>query len=214
MPVSAEVLVNTTTLGDQSLPTITVLTGGGYVVTWYSNPQDGSGIDVYAQLFNANGNPLGIETLVNTFTASDQYYPDVTALSDGGYVIAWTSFQDGSSTGVYTQRYDANGNRLGGETLVNTTTAGAQQEPAIVGLAGGGYVVTWMTASLDGSGWGIGSQRYDANGSPVGIETRVNTTTLGGQTSPDVSALSDGGYVGVWQSHQQDALARIHRMTH
>ena len=47
----------------------------------------------------------------------------VAALSDGGYIITWQSERDGQYD-VYAQRYDANGNAVGVETLVNTSTAG------------------------------------------------------------------------------------------
>ena len=34
----------------------------------------------------------GPEIRVNTTTASDQSYPSVAALSDGGYVVTWISY--------------------------------------------------------------------------------------------------------------------------
>ena len=100
------------------------LSDGGYVVTWMSLGQDGSGWGIYAQRYDADGNAVGSETRVNTTTASDQVYPAVAALSDGGYVVTWKSRnQDGSRFGIYAQRYDADGNAVGSETRVNTTTA-------------------------------------------------------------------------------------------
>ena len=68
------------------------------------------------------------------------------------------------------------------ETRVNTTTANDQWDAAVAALSDGGYVVTWMSNARPG--WlqhGIYAQRYDANGNAVGSETRVNTTTAGGQ---------------------------------
>jgi hypothetical protein len=63
------------------------------------------------------------ETLVNTTTVSEQVYPNVAALSDGGYVVTWDSAaRDGLYYDLYAQRYDALGQPVGGETLVNTTT--------------------------------------------------------------------------------------------
>ena len=96
--------------------------------------------------------------------------------------------QDGSGTGIYAQRYDANGNAVGSETRVNTTTASDQSTPAVAALSDGGYVVTWMS-DQDGSGSGIYAQRYDATATRSASETRVNTTTAGDQTNPAVAAL-------------------------
>jgi methionine-rich copper-binding protein CopC len=147
----------------------------------------------------------GAETRVNTTTASDQGYSSVTALSDGGYVVTWMSLsQDGSGWGVYAQRYDATGDTVGSETRVNTTTASDQEFPTGAALSDGGYVVTWMSDSQDGSGVGIYAQQYDQLGNAVGGEIPVNTTTAGDQLYPYVTALSDGGYVVTWTSDSQD----------
>jgi hypothetical protein len=85
-------LVNTTTVSDQVLPSVAALSSGGYVVTWldYSGlggDTDGAGLK--AQLFNASGAKVGSEFLVNTTTVSDQFDPAVTALSSGGFVATW-----------------------------------------------------------------------------------------------------------------------------
>src|SRR5690606_36401463 len=59
---------------------------------------------------------------VNTYTTNFQRRPAVAMDSDGDFVVTWTStYQDGSGYGVYGQRYDMNGNALGGEFRVNTT---------------------------------------------------------------------------------------------
>jgi hypothetical protein len=84
---SAETRVNTTTANDQWNPSIAALPDGGYVVTWTSYNQDGSGWGVYAQRYDASGNTVGSETRVNTTTSSEQWFPSIAALPDGGYVV-------------------------------------------------------------------------------------------------------------------------------
>jgi hypothetical protein len=118
----------------------------------------------------------------------------VAELGDGGYIVTWSS-PDGDGHGIYTQRHDAAGNAVGGQTRINTTTTGNQHSPVIAGLADGGYVVAW-TSWVDGDD--IYTQRYDAAGAAVGGEIRVNTTTSGHQSTPMVEALADGGYVVRW----------------
>ena len=52
----------------------------------------------------------GSEFQVNTYTSDNQQEPSVTSLADGGFVVTWMSAnQDGSSWGVYGQRYAADG---------------------------------------------------------------------------------------------------------
>ena len=130
-----EIRVNTTTAYDQSYPTVATLAEGGYVATWVSNGQDGSGNGIYAQGYDVGGNAVGSETRVNTTTVNNQGDPAVAALADGGYLVTWESLdQDGSGWGIYAQRYGADGDAVGSETRVNTTTASHQAIHA--GLAG------------------------------------------------------------------------------
>jgi VCBS repeat-containing protein len=194
-----ERLVNTTTTDQQLAPSVTALADGGWIVTWQSFNQDASDYGIYQQRYNASGVADGIETRVNTTTTNEQADPSVAALADGGWVVTWESLnQDGSSHGVYQQRFDALGAADGIETLVNTTTFDRQLDASVAALADGGWVVTWE--GPDGSFGGIYQQRYDAAGAPEGVETLVNTTTFNSQTKPSVAGLSDGGWVVTWTS--------------
>ena len=59
MPIGAEFLINTTTTGDQSQPTITSLASGGFVVSWTDDSGQGgdtSNYGIKAQIFDAAGN--------------------------------------------------------------------------------------------------------------------------------------------------------------
>jgi Ca2+-binding RTX toxin-like protein len=207
--VGSEFRVNTTTAGLQIAPAITALSDGSFVVTWQSNGQDGAGsLGVAGQRYDAAGVAQGIEFLVNTTTAGDQVTPAIATLAGGGLVVAWTSSgQDGSGQGIYAQRLDAQGTKVGGEFLVNTFTAGNQQIPEVAALAGGGFVIAWTSAGQDGSGDGVYAQRYDASGAALGSEFRVNTTTTDEQRSPALSALNGGGFVVAWQSFAQDGAS-------
>ncbi len=203
-PLGSETQINVTSSLDQTGPSVTGLADGSFVVTWQSNLQDGSGFGIYARHFDAGGNAMTGEVLVNTAIVDNQMYPAVTGLAGGGYVVTWQSYnQDGSEWGLYAQRYDSAGDPAGGELRVSTTTLGDQTTPSVTALADGGYVVTWASAD-DGSGWGIYSQRYDSDGNSAGGETLVNTTTVSDQMTASVSALADGGYVVTWTSANQD----------
>jgi hypothetical protein len=202
--VGSETRVNTTTANNQQYPSITVLSGGGWVVTWSSYAQDATNTDgVYQQRYDATGAAVGAETLVNTTTAGNQSAPAITYLSDGGWVVAYQS-PDANLEGIFLQRYNAGGVKLGVETRVNSTTTDSQTSAAITALSGGGWVVTWSSNAQDGSLNGVYQQRYNADGTASGTETRVNTTTADQQTGARVTALSDGGWVVIWQSNLQD----------
>jgi hypothetical protein len=85
--LGTEFQVNTTTLNSQYLPKTAALADGGFVVTWVSFLQDGSGEGVYAQRYAADGSAAGAEFRVNTTTLQDQLYPSVTALAGGGFLV-------------------------------------------------------------------------------------------------------------------------------
>lgn len=205
MPVTyqregAEFGVNTTTAGDQYVPVVAAHPGGGYAVASMS---PGTG-DVYMQHYDDGGQPASSEMLVrlSEFGAT---YPSIAILAGRGIVVTWTSSagSDGSGTAVLAHLYHSDGRSLG-EVQVNTTTAGDQKSPSVTPLHDGGYVIVWQSYNQDGSFEGIYAQRYDDIGSAQGPETRVNTTTTDVQMDPSVTALSDGGYVVVWQSNNQD----------
>lgn len=204
-PAGAVFQVNTFADGQQGIPQTTGLSGGGFVVTWVSGGQDGSSAGVYGQLYAANGAAVGSEFQVNTYTTNAQNTQQITALSNGGFVVTWSSAgQDGSFSGIYGQRYAADGTAAGVEFRVNTITTDSQFGQQVTALSSGGFVVTWMSIYQDGDHYGIFGQRYAADGSAAGTEFQVNTYTTGQQSDQQITALNDGGFVVTWMSNWQD----------
>jgi hypothetical protein len=81
-------------------------TDGDFAITWESLGADGSSRGVYAQGFDASGVPLEADFRVNTYTTGNQFRQSIAMDADGDLVIAWASdLQDGSSFGIYAQRY-------------------------------------------------------------------------------------------------------------
>lgn len=182
-------------------PSVTALASGGFVVNWH----DQNTSDAVAQLFDAQAAQVGSAFVVNSYGAGagpSQWCASTAALPDGGFWAVWqTDSQDGSGRGVYMQRFDATGGKVGAEVPVNTTTLDSQQVPQIDSRADGSFVVVWSSLVQDGSGWGVYARRYDANGSPQGGELRVNTVTEGDQYNPDVVALDGGRFVVTWETY-------------
>ncbi len=204
-PVGTEFLVNTTTANNQGAPTVSMADDGRFVVVWHSQNQDGDGGGIYGQLYDASGNPVGTEFLINETVAGDQRQPDVAMADDGSFVVVWQSFGlDGSGYGIAGQRFDAAGNAIGGEFDVNDYTTGEQAEPRVAIDADGDFVVVWTSQSQDGSGLGVYAQRFDRGGVARGPEMLVNTTTFANQQMADVAMSPDGGFVVTWVSMNQD----------
>jgi Ca2+-binding RTX toxin-like protein len=203
--VGSEFIVNTTRTGVQDSAQITALDDGGFVVSWSSFGQDGSGWGGYLQRYNANGAKVGLETRVATTTQYDQDGPTVTGLADGGIMVVWEGNGKGDTSGIFGQRFKADGSKSGGEIRINTRVGDDQTDPVVKVLSGGNYVVTWQSAPDDGDGddetdapANIYAQLFNAAGVKVGAETLVNTTTAGNQEEPGVTALAHGGYLVTW----------------
>jgi hypothetical protein len=204
-PQGSEFQVNTETLLRQGQPKIAMDTDGDFVVTWESEGQDGSGYGIYAQRYNNAGVVQGSEFRVNTYTTDTQYKSAVAMDADGDFVVTWQSDgQDGSSFGLYAQRYNASGAPQGSEFKVNTYTSNAQRYPAAAMDADGDFMVTWESEGQDGSSYGIYAQRYNNAGVAQGSEFKINTYTSNAQRYPAAAMDADGDFIVTWQSDGQD----------
>ena len=181
-PQGAEFLVNGYTTSMQDHPSVAADGLGRFVVVWDSNRQDGSGYGVYARRYDRAGAPLGPEFRVNSFTTNNQMFASVGAAEDGRFVVAWASFlQEGAEWEVYAQRYGADGVPAGGEFRVNGTTLSTQFGPHVAMAEAGRFAIAWTSWFQDGSGYGAFAQRFEADGSRIGGEFRLNTYTAGDQ---------------------------------
>jgi hypothetical protein len=101
----------------------------------------------------------------------------------------------------------------GTQFLVNTTTKYHQQNVSLHSLKGGSFVAVWEDDSRTGadtSSWAIRGQLFNADGTKRGGEFLINTVTSGNQRDPQVTVLSDGRFVVVWEDATQDQIrARV-----
>jgi hypothetical protein len=201
-PVGSEFKVNAYTTGNQVDSSVAVDANGEFVVVWQSGGQDGSGLGVFGQRYDSAGAALGGEFQVNTYTTSDQRDPSVSSDAGGNFVVAWeSSGQDGSSWGVFSQRYDSAGVAQGEEFRVNSYTTSLQNKPSVTSDPSGNFVVVWQSnQGVGGYGVGIFAQRYDSEGVAQGGEFRVNTSANDLPGYPSVAAATDGSFVVAWQA--------------
>ena len=205
-PLGAPFRVNTYTMVVQgSPPSVTADPSGKFVVVWQSTTQGGPGEGVFGRRYASSGAALGGEFRVNTYTLGSQGRPSVAADAAGNFVVVWQSLtQDGSSEGIFGQRFASSGAPIGPEFRVNTYTTSDQLRPSAAADGAGNFVVLWQSLSQDGSGLGVFGQRYAGSGVPLGPEFVVNTYTMAAQAVPSVAADSFGNFVVAWQSLNQD----------
>jgi hypothetical protein len=199
----SEFRVNTTTGGDQDRSVMTALADGGWVVVWQGRgPIDADGI--FMQRFDAMGVAQGAQTRVNTTTLGPQELPSVTTLSDGGWVVTWSGEGQDDRSGVFQQRFDDEGARMGAELRVNSTISGDQTRPSVVALSNGGWVVAWQGEG-PGDDYGIFARRFTGDGTPREPDQPLNWTTASWQMAPAIAALPNSEWLVAWQSFGQDA---------
>ncbi|HZT24469.1 MAG TPA: VCBS domain-containing protein, partial [Pseudolabrys sp.] len=177
--------VNSATSGNQTGQAAAALNDGSYVVVWASDAQDGGTSGVFGQRYDGDGHTIGAQFQI---AASAVGAPAATALSNGGYLVTWTS---GGS--VLAQQFDATGAASGNQIAVNDAGHAGQGTPSATALSNGGFVVVWS------SGTNVYGQLYDASGQPAGTtEFAVNTAAAQSQSTPAVAALANGGFVVTW----------------
>ncbi|MGK0390506.1 MAG: hypothetical protein ACI94Y_003259 [Maribacter sp.] len=199
-----ETLVNTTTASSQNYPSVAMDTDGDFVVVWQSLGQDGSDYGIYGKRYDGTGAAQGGEIAINATTADNQLSPVVAMDDTGAFAVAWTSnTQDGSQEGIYARRFDGTGTALAAEFVVNTTTVGAQNNPAIAMSSEGAFAVAWNSYAQDGSMTGVYQQGFDETGTAVGSETVVNTSTTLFQQFPSIGLKDKTTATIVWQDGER-----------
>jgi len=86
--------------------------------------------------------------------------------------------------------------------LMNEYIQGGQIAPEITALEGGGYVITWQSASGKQGGdreYAIKARIFNANGAERVSEFLVNEYTGTYQKKLSITALEDGGFIIIWQ---------------
>jgi hypothetical protein len=202
--------INSYTTGHPAQPSVSIDNDGDFVVVWDS--VDSSGDDtsirsIQGQRFDAAGQAIANQFLVNSYTTSTQGIPAVAMDDDGDFTIVWQSYgsNDSDSDGYSIQgKRFGDGLESGAYGQVNTFTTGDQQLPAVAIDSDGDFVVVWES---DGSNYGdtdsfsIQGQRYNAAGTAQGPQFQVNNLSSGDQRYPSVAMDSSGDFVVVWESY-------------
>ena len=164
-----EICVNDYKIESQDLPRVARNDAGDFVITWHSNGSagaappgasrttDDSANSVHAKRFDSAGDANGDGWQVNSFTTSDQVFPDVAIAPGGCFVISWSSFFQEVDSGdldncadldiltilsgacdklseVYSEEYNADGTVRNAEFRVNTGFVNPSPMTALDGI--------------------------------------------------------------------------------
>ncbi len=144
---TTESQIAATTVRQQGYVSLAAL-GTGYVATWINQRVDGQ-FDINFRRFDANGNAIDATDRTASISSTTEAYPAVLQLNNGGFLISWSSNNtSGSGFDVIAQRYDANGNAVGTNFIVNSTILGDQnllgwRSNPLTQLSDGSIVFVW-----------------------------------------------------------------------
>jgi hypothetical protein len=219
--VGTNFLINQFISYNQRTPAIAALKNGGFVVAWVSEQERAAynyigfdntngtltsqvglpSVDIYARLYTSNGVAKSNEFLVNIDTRPSAN-PSVAAAADGSFMVAWGEKDvvvTDNSWDIYARTFSSSG--VGGAAVrVNSRLYGDQYAPRISAI-GADYLIVWTSLGQDGSREGVFGQFVHEDGSLVGGEFRVNTTTLGQQMQPAVASDGAEQFLVVWTSY-------------
>jgi Ca2+-binding RTX toxin-like protein len=167
------------------------LANGDVVVTWQADAYA-----IYTQRYRADGtagNPVRVDP-----AGGYDSEPAITALSGGGYAIAWLTRLPNGDAHIHAQRFGANGGKVGGVLTADATASQWYVEPTIAALADGAFVVGWQD---QGSAY---ARVFAANGAVLGPV--INPREYG--VDPDFAALPGGGFVLGWDGFDGVLLQR------
>jgi hypothetical protein len=202
-PASGEFQANAYTPGNQLRPAVARNASGAFVVVWISDGQDGDGYGVFGRRYDAAGNPLAGEFQVNAYTAGVQDRPAVAMGAGGDFVVSWES-PDSDSSGIFARRFNAGGTAVGAELQVNNYVTDTQLFSQVFRKGDGSFIVSWISNTEDGDGYGAFGRRFDSGGSPLTPEFQLNAYTTGDQGFASIAYAPDEGFGAAWQSEGQD----------
>jgi phenolic acid decarboxylase len=193
-------------LAEDQGPQVTGLSDGGYVVTWQQPDVDNIRFDIFAQRFASNGALFGPKQELTGLIGDQHFYPSITSLHNGGYVISWTGINnaDADIYDIYVQGFNAQNQPIGSVQRLTGMGGEIDEISQIKALPDGGYLVTWMGYTNDNQGRDIFVQRFDNTSMPVGTVQRLSGMSGQEDQMPVIAVLSDGAYVLSWMGYTID----------
>lgn len=135
-------------------PSVSANSSGEFVVGYYQFDSDGSGQNIYFQIFNSDATAKSNVIQANTYTPDVQEEPHVYLKENGEVIVVWTSSnQEGSGKEVYLRHFHANGTPVNAEEIrLNDFTTGDQERISIAGTGLDRVGVVWESDNQDSSG--------------------------------------------------------------
>jgi hypothetical protein len=193
------VLAETSVSDPETAPSdqrIVALAGGGFAVAWMAQGSDGR--DVHIKVYDASGHVVLVETGLDVqgLWAS----PQLVALPEGGFLVAWTSQVDPSPAELHAKVFDASGQAASGELELFVESPNAFLPfviKDIATLSTGDLAVAVYADFGDGKAYYL--MRYGSSGET--LTPAFGIADLSGKSPSyiDLIPVEDGGYAVAWK---------------
>ncbi|MDC7674947.1 hypothetical protein [Asticcacaulis machinosus] len=185
--------------------------------------------EIRAQIVTADGIKSGAEIIASSGTAFSNnshrhIQPSISRLQSGGFGIVYisnghitTTPANAATDGpIFAREFSATGTALTDASVPPLTynyngqligAAGRQRQPQFTTLSDGRLLLSWTEHNLqamlggDGDSLSVKAQLFTADADELSPAFIVNTSTTGQQSTPRVAALTNGGFVIVWQDY-------------
>lgn len=200
-------------------PAIGMNDRGDFVVAWEDNLNaiggectegdcDGYGI-YFKQYQDGENQPYTVSSseMVNTYSNGDQSNPAIAKDGEGNYVVVWQGYRgEDVEDEILGQRFNSEGEKVGDEFKINTTTTDDQTQPDVAMNTDGDFIVTWESYDQASSSQRIYAQMYNASAEPVGTEHLLASEF--DYSEPAVAIDDNGGAIVVYAHDYNHVLAR------
>ena len=120
---------------------------GRFVIIWNDSREQYWDDDIYAQIFDKDGNPKGVNFKINDDIGENlQYNFSLNLMNSGNFIVVWVDDRDNQrGENIYAQRFLADGIPVGTNFMVNDTLVdNIRKHPTIAIDDTGQFVITWV----------------------------------------------------------------------
>ncbi len=220
VPLDTVTIVNDDSFGVRYNPSIAMAPDGRFVIVWEderNSPHD----DIYGQLFDSLGAPVGANFQINDDTTSCDQWTAAVAMNDSGeFVVVWQDGRNDSidgdppfndSTDIYLQRFASDGQAIGANIKVNDSgTATLFNYPDIEYGPDRGFMVLWEDQRT--GSWQTYAQRFDASGQKIGPNMHLMLSPESIYPYAPRLAMRENGEFALIYVAQNEYLAYLQRV--
>lgn len=169
---------------------------GGAVVCWdqWTGIYPAGNRDIFAQKINGSGAiEWGVHGVTVCDQTSEQRFPMLAPDGNGGAIIAWEDYRNGSYTALHAQRVNAGVAQWTTNGIRLTSLSSGQYYHRMMSDGNNGAYIVWQFAS------GVSVvQRISASGGIMWADGGVSFSDLRSSINPDLTTDQAGGVIITW----------------